>query len=68
MMFQLKYKYGTEMANTLNYNKPNDYYFLSVGIEDKKNQTWFDANYRFPYDIEKQIELGVLIKVKENDE
>lgn len=56
------------MANTLNYDKVNAYYFLSVGIEDKKNQTWFDDNYRFPYDIEKQIELGVLIKVKENDE
>lgn len=67
-MFQLEYKYGTEMANVLNFNKVNAYYFLSVGIEDKHNQTWFDDSYRFPYDIEKQIELGVLIKVKENEE
>ena len=30
MMFQLKYKYGTEMANTLNYDKVNAYYFVIV--------------------------------------
>lgn len=62
MMFQLKYKYSTDLANVLNYNIKNDYYFLSVGIQNENNQTWFDNNHKFPDDIVKQIELGVLIK------
>lgn len=67
-MFQLKYKYGTDLTNTLNYNLKNDYYFLSVGIEDMYNQTWFDDRHKFPEDIIKQIDLGVLKKLEKENE
>lgn len=61
-LFQLKFKYANDMANTLNYNKLNNFFYISVSAEDINNQTWFDDSFKFPEDINGAIDLGLFRK------